>query len=193
MADDPPGAGIAGVVVGAVLLFGAISLVPILIMWHHRRRAAARRASEVRLLQVNGCMRQVTVERWLEELARSENGEPQHQRHYAQETCSICLSTLVVPSSSQDTLPSSPEPACILPPSRSTTALHRHDTLTPDADPPLLESDRTRYRYRDGDRSVLVLNQCNHAFHASCLASWFAYGRYKCPICQTEYSPTDPG
>ncbi|GAB1200635.1 hypothetical protein APSETT444_010009 [Aspergillus pseudonomiae] len=135
MADDPPGAEIAGVVVGAVLLFGAISLVPI----------------------------------------------------------SICLSTLVVPSSSQDTLPSSPEPACILPPSRSTTALHRHDTLTPDADPPLVESDRTRYRYRDGDRSVLVLNQCNHAFHASCLASWFAYGRYKCPICQTEYSPTDPG
>ncbi|RMZ47712.1 hypothetical protein AFCA_000547 [Aspergillus flavus] len=194
MAGDPPGSEIAGVVVGAVLLFGAISLVPMLIMWHHRRRAAARRAAEVHLLQVNGCMRQVTVERWLEELSRSENGEQQQrQRHYAQETCSICLSTLVVPSSSQDTLPSSPEPACILPHYRSTTALHSHDTLTPDADPPLLESDRMRYRYRDGDRSVLVLNQCNHAFHASCLASWFAYGQYKCPICQTVYSPTDPG
>ncbi|KAE8165046.1 hypothetical protein BDV40DRAFT_88555 [Aspergillus tamarii] len=206
MADDPPGSEIAGVVVGAVLLFGAISLVPILIMWRHRRRAAARRASEVHLLQVNGCMRQVSVERWLEELTRSENGDQQQQqqqqqqlRHYAQETCSICLSTLVAPSSSQDTLPSSPEPACIIPHSRSTIALHSHDTLTPDADPPrpspsVLESDRMRYRYRDGDRSVLVLNQCNHAFHACCLASWFAYGQYKCPICQTVYSPTtDPG
>ena len=62
-------------------------------MWRHRRRAAARRASEVHLLQVNGCMRQVSVERWLEELTRSENGDQQQQqqqqqqlRHYAQET-----------------------------------------------------------------------------------------------------------
>ncbi|KAE8382030.1 hypothetical protein BDV26DRAFT_288789 [Aspergillus bertholletiae] len=190
MAGDPPGSEIVGVVVGAVLLFGAISLVPILIMWHYRRRAAARRASEMHLLQVNGCIRQVTVERWLDELTRSQNGEQQ----YAQETCAICLATLAAPSSSQDTLPSPPEPAWCHPHSRSTTALHRHGTLTPDADPPpLLDSGRMRHRYGDGDCGVIVLNQCHHAFHASCLASWFAYGQYKCPICQTAYSPTGPG
>ncbi|KAB8232078.1 hypothetical protein BDV23DRAFT_15834 [Aspergillus alliaceus] len=163
-------------------------------MWHHRRRAATRRASEIHNLQVNGCIRQVTVERWLEEVARTDNGE-RPQQHYAQEPCSICLSTLLLASSSsssQDTLPSSPEPACILPPPHPRSTLHSHDTLTPDADPPsLLESGRIRYHCRT--RSVLVLNQCNHAFHASCLASWFTYGQYKCPICQTVYLPTTAG
>ncbi|KAF7591193.1 hypothetical protein BBP40_001852 [Aspergillus hancockii] len=91
MAGDPPGSEIVGVVLGAVLLFGTISLVPILVMWHHRRRATARRASEVQLLHVNGCMRQVTVERWLEEQTTHSGDSEQQQEQqpppqYAQET-----------------------------------------------------------------------------------------------------------
>ncbi|KAE8149183.1 hypothetical protein BDV25DRAFT_6344 [Aspergillus avenaceus] len=171
MAGDPPGSEIVGVVVGAVLLFGTISLVPVLIMWHHRRRNAARRASEVHRLQTSGCMRQVTVQRWLDEQAQSDTGE----QYQAQEICSICLSALNLASSSYDTL-ASPEPVCLPPPS----PLH---TLTPGP-----HESQHRFRSRDGDR-LLILNQCHHVFHAPCLASWFAYGQYKCPICQTVYLP----
>ncbi|KAG2026088.1 hypothetical protein GB937_002234 [Aspergillus fischeri] len=77
---------IAGVVAGAVVLFVAISAIPIaqnagmglyrqqltnlehsIIMWRHRRKEAARRARELAALREYGCMRQVGVERWLEE------------------------------------------------------------------------------------------------------------------------------
>ncbi|KAB8073532.1 hypothetical protein BDV29DRAFT_135619 [Aspergillus leporis] len=192
MAGNPPGSQIIGVVLGAVLLFGTISLVPILIMWHHRRRATARRASEVHLLQVNGCMRQVTVERWLEEQTTHSGNSVQQQPppQYAQETCSICLSALfLASSSSQDTL-SLPPPPSPPPHPRSPPALHIRNTLTPDSDPPsTLESSPIYHQYRSRD-GVLILNQCNHAFHTACLASWFTYGQYKCPICQMVYSPT---
>ncbi|KAE8355491.1 hypothetical protein BDV28DRAFT_146052 [Aspergillus coremiiformis] len=131
---------VIGVVIGAILL----------IMWYHRRQAARRASDE--------CMRPGTVARWLAEVARSEDERP-----YAQDICSICLSTLLA-SSSHDTLPTSPEPVYL-----PSSPLESH---------------------RDGDRTVLVLNQCNHAFHAICLASWFAYGQYTCPVCQAVYVPS---
>ncbi|KAL4954027.1 hypothetical protein BDW69DRAFT_183928 [Aspergillus filifer] len=55
------------VVIGAVILFGAISVIPIVIMRQHRRRAAQRHADELQHLQVNGSMQQVTVRRWLDQ------------------------------------------------------------------------------------------------------------------------------
>ncbi|GIK06370.1 hypothetical protein Aspvir_002018 [Aspergillus viridinutans] len=61
---------IAGVVAGAVAIFVAISGIPIIIMWRHRRKEAARRARELAALREYGCMRQVGVERWLEEQRR---------------------------------------------------------------------------------------------------------------------------
>jgi hypothetical protein len=41
------------------------------------------------------------------------------------------------------------------------------------------------------DSGILVLNRCHHAFHLSCLSSWFEYRHYRCPICQASYTPTD--
>lgn len=37
----------------------------------------------------------------------------------------------------------------------------------------------------------MVLSGCNHAFHSSCLESWFEYERDKCPMCQAPYFPAD--
>ncbi|KAL3477239.1 hypothetical protein BJX99DRAFT_226592 [Aspergillus californicus] len=31
--------------------------------------------------------------------------------------------------------------------------------------------------------TILILNRCNHAFHTTCLRSWFEYRQYRCPIC----------
>ncbi|OOF91215.1 hypothetical protein ASPCADRAFT_134620 [Aspergillus carbonarius ITEM 5010] len=82
MAGDTHKAGIVGVVVGAVLLFAAMSMVPFIVMWHHRRRTIARRDSELRNLTHGGTMRQVSVERWLEEQTHADHGD----RQYAQES-----------------------------------------------------------------------------------------------------------
>ncbi|RAL08369.1 uncharacterized protein BO97DRAFT_222714 [Aspergillus homomorphus CBS 101889] len=37
-----------------------------------------------------------------------------------------------------------------------------------------------------GGDDVLVLNRCNHVFHASCLVLWVEQHRYRCPICQAS-------
>ncbi|KAF1953758.1 hypothetical protein CC80DRAFT_506950 [Byssothecium circinans] len=34
---------------------------------------------------------------------------------------------------------------------------------------------------------VLMLRVCQHAFHGSCLTSWFLIERYDCPICRLTY------
>lgn len=47
-------------------------------MWHHRRHAATRRASET--LNLTSSMQQVSVERWLEE-----QNIPGDAAHYAQD------------------------------------------------------------------------------------------------------------
>lgn len=41
------------------------------------------------------------------------------------------------------------------------------------------------------DEQITVLSGCKHAFHESCLASWFEYQQNKCPMCQTPYFPAD--
>ncbi|PYI31929.1 hypothetical protein BP00DRAFT_446162 [Aspergillus indologenus CBS 114.80] len=33
---------------------------------------------------------------------------------------------------------------------------------------------------------VVVLNRCNHVFHAACLVLWVEQHRYRCPICQAS-------
>ncbi|KAL4872126.1 hypothetical protein BDV12DRAFT_163082 [Aspergillus spectabilis] len=75
MAGSPTSKNLIAVVIGAVLLFGVISMIPIIIMRRHRHRAAERHANELRCLQVNGTMRQVTVQRWLDQQTRSGNLE----------------------------------------------------------------------------------------------------------------------
>ncbi|RDW83829.1 uncharacterized protein DSM5745_04155 [Aspergillus mulundensis] len=67
MAGSATSKNLIAVIIGAVLLFGAISVLPIVIMRRHRRRAAQRHANELAALQANGCMRQVSVQRWLEQ------------------------------------------------------------------------------------------------------------------------------
>ncbi|PYI10725.1 hypothetical protein BO78DRAFT_181435 [Aspergillus sclerotiicarbonarius CBS 121057] len=131
-------------------------------MWHHRRRTIARRDSELRNLTQGGTMRQVSVERWLEEQTHADHSD----RQYAQESCPICLSGLV-PSqaSSQETLPF-PETAHIASSPHNEPDLH--DTIE--------------------GRNILVLSRCHHVFHASCLTAWFQDHQHKCPICQTAYS-----
>ena len=96
----------------------------------------------------------------------------------------ICLSPLVFRSSQQqpDSTPAmipTPEPVWI-------PATH------PDRYPQDTEQALTDTDHRLSPRpleEIRVLNRCNHAFHASCLASWFQYGQFRCPICQASYSP----
>ena len=96
----------------------------------------------------------------------------------------ICLSPLVFRSSHQqpDSTPAlipTPEPVWI-------PATH------PDRYPQDTEQALTDTDHRLSPRpleEIRVLNRCNHAFHASCLASWFQYGQFRCPICQASYSP----
>ncbi|KAL4905271.1 hypothetical protein BDW74DRAFT_178274 [Aspergillus multicolor] len=70
MAGNATSKNLIAVIIGAVVLFGAISVLPIVIMRRHRRRAAQRHANELAALHANGCMRQVSVQRWLEQQRR---------------------------------------------------------------------------------------------------------------------------
>ncbi|KAK9647275.1 hypothetical protein HCH54_005987 [Aspergillus fumigatus] len=142
-------------------------------MWRHRRNEAARTARELAALREYGCMRQVGVERWLEEqhsdiaaCSRSNNNNNVHDfGRYAQEPCAICLSTL---------LPSSP--------SRSSL---------PFSDPDRYPQGTSDLRPTPEAASLLILSRCGHAFHHSCLASWWEYRPYRCPVCQASYAPEE--
>ncbi|KAL4945111.1 hypothetical protein BDV06DRAFT_55778 [Aspergillus oleicola] len=229
MAGSSASKNLIAVVIGAVILFGAISVFPIVIMRRHRRRAAERHANVLRHLQVNGSMRQATVGIWLDQqqTTTSDNLE-----RYAGESCPICLTSLLAPSQPASALshslsgstihnivpnqPTQPEAAHISP---SHSHSSSHPSLRPDLDTcrsPILQTnnddDRTRsprsslslfmlstststntLETRSNTRApssdpgsligVLILNRCNHAFHSACLASWFQYRQYRCPIC----------
>ncbi|KAL2841433.1 hypothetical protein BJY01DRAFT_9226 [Aspergillus pseudoustus] len=200
MAGNSASKNLIAVVIGAVVLFGAISVIPIVIMRRHRRRAAARHANELRCLEVNGTIRQVSVQRWLDQQQTIATATSENLERYADESCAICLTSLFAPSAlslsgstmhnpldrSNQTLPlpSPPEAAHVLHPDRCSTITA---TTIPDDDrtrPP--RHPRRRPAGEDenpGTSDVLILNRCTHAFHAHCLASWFEYGQYRCPIC----------
>ncbi|KAL3456079.1 hypothetical protein BJX64DRAFT_52444 [Aspergillus heterothallicus] len=206
--NNPTSKNIIAVVIGAVILFGAISITPIVIMRRHRRRAAARHANDLHCLEVTGTIRHVSVQRWLDQQQTTTTATSENLERYADESCSICLTPLFVPSAlslssstvdnpqdrSNQTLPlpSPPEAAHVLHPDQCSATTITTTTTTPDDDrtrPP--RNPRQRPAEEDDDREsrnpslsgVLILNRCNHAFHASCLASWFEYGQYRCPIC----------
>lgn len=203
MAGSPTSKNLIAVVIGAVLLFGAISILPIIIMRRHRRRAAQRHANELRHLETNGSMRQVTVQRWLDQQSTSENLE-----RFAGESCPICLTSLLVPSalslpdSTVHTLNQNQNQP--LSPPEAAHISHRHSDL-------LCRPQTNNDDYNDCSRplqapmphdyqgvgpntqcsftGVLILNRCNHAFHTACLASWFQYRQYRCPICADVLFP----
>ncbi|KAJ5778842.1 hypothetical protein N7457_006562 [Penicillium paradoxum] len=175
MADDSmPREEIIGIVIGAVALFSLISMIPMMIMWYHRRRAAMQ-VTQTRIIspvyQVpmqNVLGHSISVDRWLEE-----QNVPANAQQYGQDTCPICLSAL-----SSSPYLASPDPAVLAhDQSNPTTRPDSHCPCGAHHDPPGSE--------------VLVLNRCKHAFHLACLKSWFEYRRYKCPICQASYSPED--
>ncbi|OHF01947.1 hypothetical protein CORC01_02825 [Colletotrichum orchidophilum] len=37
---------------------------------------------------------------------------------------------------------------------------------------------------------ILTLRNCQHAFHAKCLSSWFLIERFDCPVCRSQYWQT---
>ncbi|KAK1702262.1 hypothetical protein BDP67DRAFT_277400 [Colletotrichum lupini] len=37
---------------------------------------------------------------------------------------------------------------------------------------------------------ILTLKNCQHAFHAKCLSSWFLIERFDCPVCRSQYWQT---
>ncbi|KAJ5822648.1 hypothetical protein N7447_004988 [Penicillium robsamsonii] len=177
MADNSmPREEIIGVVIGAVALFSLISMIPVMIMWHHRRRAAMGAMAQTTVLppvyqvQLQNVLGQpVSVDRWLEE-----QNVPTSAQQYGQDTCPICLSALS----------SSPYLAC---PDPSVLARDQHHNPTTRPDPRC----SCGARHCPPGSEVLVLNRCKHAFHLDCLKSWFEYRRYKCPICQASYSPEE--
>ncbi|KAJ5933076.1 hypothetical protein N7516_007565 [Penicillium verrucosum] len=176
MADNSmPREEIIGVVIGAVALFSLISMIPVMIMWHHRRRTAMRAMAETRVLppvyqvQLQNVLGQpVSVDRWLEE-----QNVPANAQQYGQDTCPICLSAL-----SSSPYLACPDPAILA---------HGQHNYNPTARPDPRCS--CGAQHSPADSEVLVLNRCKHAFHLDCLKSWFEYRRYKCPICQASYSP----
>ncbi|CEJ59576.1 hypothetical protein PMG11_08195 [Penicillium brasilianum] len=165
--ENLPQGEVIGIVIGAIVLFSVISIVPIIIMWYHRRHAAARNANEVH--DLTSPMHQTSVEHWLEE-----QNTPRDIEQYSHEICPICLSSL---SSSPYLV--CPEPA----------RLPRGQRKPPGC----RSAEIPHSEVKDPRRNIgiLVLNRCHHAFHTACLASWFEYRRYRCPICQASYSPTD--
>ena len=96
----------------------------------------------------------------------------------------ICLSPLAFRSSQPElaAMIPTPEPAWI-----PATHLDRYPQDTEHAAGTLTD---TNHRLSPRPlEEIRILNRCNHAFHASCLASWFQYGQFRCPICQASYSP----
>ncbi|KAL3448475.1 hypothetical protein BJX65DRAFT_63906 [Aspergillus insuetus] len=206
MAGNPTSKNLIAVIIGAVILFGAISIIPLIIMRRHRRRAAARHANELHCLEVNGTIRQVSVQRWLDQQQTTSTATSENFERYADESCPICLTSLFAPSAlslsgstihnpqdrSNQTLPlpSPPEAAHISHPDQCTTITTRTRTdddrtrlpRRPGQRPPA-EADDEEERTNPSSSGVLILNRCTHAFHARCLASWFEYGQYRCPIC----------
>ncbi|KAJ5895944.1 uncharacterized protein N7473_005343 [Penicillium subrubescens] len=152
---------VIGIVIGAIVLFSIISIVPIMIMWYHRRRAAARTTNEIHDLTLS--MQQPSVEQWLEG-----QNSPRDIEH------PICLSSL------------SSSPYLVLPePARLPHGQRKA------SDSRSGESSYTEAKDCRQDSGILVLNRCHHPFHTACIASWFEYRHYRCPICQASYSPAD--
>ncbi|KAJ5769031.1 hypothetical protein N7520_003590 [Penicillium odoratum] len=190
MADDSlPQGEVVGIIIGAVALFSLISFIPMALMWYHRRRDTSRRASETAVL--TSSMQQVSVQQWLEE-----HNSPGDPANYSQDMClsqialllaargndivwgtprlgkaPICLSSL-----SSSAYLSSPESVHLPHNSRHQSPVPPDETLIPDS---------------GNENRIIVLSHCHHAFHSTCLTSWFEYRHYKCPICQASYSPSD--
>ncbi|KAL4803264.1 hypothetical protein BDV18DRAFT_45387 [Aspergillus unguis] len=97
---DTTSKNLIAVIIGAVLLFGAISVLPIVIMRRHRRRAAQRHGNELNRLESNGCMRQVSVQRWLDQQRPISDSGNNDLEGLADESCAICLTSLLAPSTS---------------------------------------------------------------------------------------------
>ncbi|KAJ0425277.1 hypothetical protein BJY00DRAFT_204998 [Aspergillus carlsbadensis] len=211
MAGNPTSKNLIAVIIGAVILFGAISIIPIVIMRRHRRRAAARHANELHCLEVNGTIRQVSVQRWLDQQQTATTATSENLERYAGESCPICLTSLFAPSAlslssstihnpqdrSNQTLPlpSHPEAAHVSHSDQRATTItttmrtridddHTRPPRRPGRRRPARESEEDEEeRTNPSSGGVLILNRCTHAFHARCLASWFEYGQYRCPIC----------
>jgi hypothetical protein len=89
-------------------------------------------------------------------------------------------------------LPSPPEAAHVSHPDQCTTTAATTGARTDDdrTRPPRLsgrkrpaDEEDEEERANQSSSGVLILNRCTHAFHTRCLASWFEYGQYRCPIC----------
>lgn len=175
--DALPQGEVIGIVIGAIVLFSIISILPIFLVWHRRRRQAATAAARPvnQALVLSSSMEQVSVERWLEQQNTNSDIE-----QYAEDTCPICLSSL----SSTPNL-TYPKPAQL--PRRQPP---RRDTSPDPSDGSCCGAAAAGTSPRR-DSGILVLNRCHHAFHLSCLSSWFEYRHYRCPICQASYTPSD--
>ncbi|KAL2871388.1 RING finger protein [Aspergillus lucknowensis] len=174
------------------------------IMRRHRRRAAERHADELRCLEVNGTTRQVSVQRWLDQQqTATTTTTSEHLERYADESCPICLTSLfplsTLSPSSGSTIQNPPDrsnnhhrPLPSLAPPEAAHISHSDQctaTITTDEDrnrpprEPTAEGRRSRAWSPGSTSGVTILNRCNHAFHTGCLASWFEYRQYRCPIC----------
>jgi hypothetical protein len=84
----------------------------------------------------------------------------------------ICLSTLYAPSP--------PEPAKL----RTAAPVRAaHETVAVE-DP---DDASVSAASLSVSEEILRLNVCHHEFHAECLASWFAFSKFSCPICRAVY------
>ncbi|KAJ5980212.1 hypothetical protein N7481_007510 [Penicillium waksmanii] len=91
---------VIGIVIGAIALFSIISILPIFLVWHRRRRQAIAAARPVnQALVLSSSMEQVSVERWLEQQNTNSDIE-----QYAEDTWYVQIPSFS-PSSSSLSLP----------------------------------------------------------------------------------------
>ncbi|KAJ5484876.1 hypothetical protein N7539_004864, partial [Penicillium diatomitis] len=251
-----PGRELVGIIIGAVVLFSLISIVPILIMWHHRRRQASRAGGGVEAPDES------PIEQWIEgqnagsDVAQQSQalcwdfwgtrydvmrGSPKARWWTVCPTAprqrSGCLGTALGASGHEQPPPvlATPiqswqhpsigkgptldhmainfgvswkkligfsSPICLSSLSSTSGLLSPEPARLPhNHRKPSDSSGSTAFSRADldtekggrRDSAVVVLNRCHHVFHKACLASWFEYRRYRCPICQTSYSPGQAG
>ncbi|KAL4753527.1 hypothetical protein BDW72DRAFT_26812 [Aspergillus terricola var. indicus] len=183
MAGSPTSRNLIAVIIGAVLLFGAISVLPIPICLTSLLAPSTLAASA----SISMSMSSSTVQTL-----------PQCQQHIPPYPSPPETAHIAHPHShSEPCIPSTNNDDESTPPrSRSPWNLHLSRRPSPETRSHTNTSTNTSGSL--GHRGVLILTRCNHVFHTSCLTSWFEYIRvqshaqcqYRCPVCKNLLGST---
>ncbi|KAL4738571.1 hypothetical protein BDV11DRAFT_134456 [Aspergillus similis] len=183
MAGSPTSRNLIAVIIGAVLLFGAISVLPIPICLTSLLTPSTLAASASISMSISSSTVQTL---------------PQCQQHIPPcpsppETAHIAHphshSEPCIPSTNNDDESTRP---------RSRSPWNQHLSRGPSLESRSHTNTSTNASGSLGHSGVLILTRCNHVFHTACLISWFEYLRvqshaqcqYRCPVCKDSLGAT---